>query len=274
MLREEGYENIAVEINSIGDKDSIARFSRELGNYYRKHINDMHAECRQLLKQDPFELLMCQEPKCLEVNQSAPKSMNYLTEASRTHFQEVLEYLETLGIPYKINHHLVGNRKYCTETVFAITNADHDPKKSKEHKILAIGVRYDGLARKVGMKKEVQGVGLSILIKGNHTDLRKDLKKTKRPFASYVQLGFESKLMSLNIIEALRQVKIPLYLSLAKDRLGAQVSLIEKNHIPYTIIMGKKEAMEKSVIVRDTETHAQETVTIEELPRYMKKLDK
>jgi histidyl-tRNA synthetase len=285
MLREEGYENIVVEINSIGDKDSIARFNRELSNYYRKHVNDMHAECRQLLKQDPFELLMCQNEKCIEINQSAPKSMNYLTEASRIHFQEVLEYLETLGIAYRINHHLVGNRKYCAETVFSIVNADHEAKHTTpaakktakaagDHKILAIGVRYDGLAKKIGMKREVQGVGLSLLVKGTHADLRKDLKKTKKPFASYVQLGFESKLMSLDIIESLRQVKIPLHLSLAKDRLGAQVSLIEKNHIPYTIIMGKKEAMEKSVIVRDTETHRQENVMLVDLPKYMKRLEK
>ncbi|MEY2664195.1 MAG: hypothetical protein RIT04_3 [Candidatus Parcubacteria bacterium] len=279
MLAEEGYTNISVDINSIGDKDSIARFNRELTNYYRKHINDMHAECRQLLKQDPFELLMCQNEKCLEINANAPKSINYLTEASRMHFQEVLEYLEKLGISYRVNHRLVGNRKYCTETVFSILNEDHDTKETKksskgEHKILAIGVRYDGLAKKIGLKREVQGVGLSILAKGANASLREDLKKTKRPFASYVQLGFESKLMSLGIIESLRQVKVPLYLSLAKDRLGAQVSMIEKNHIPYTIIMGKKEAMEKSVIVRDTETHAQESVSLEELPKYMKKLDK
>lgn len=273
ILNEEGYTNIAVEINSIGDKDSLARFTRELTNYYRKHVNDMHAECRQLLKHDAFELLMCTNEKCVAMNMNAPKSMNYLTETSRIHFQEVLEYMEKLGIPYRINHHLVGNRKYCTETVFSIINLDHT-KKDKEHKIVAVGVRYDGLSKKIGFKREVQGVGLSLLVKGNHVDLRKDLKKTKRPFASYVQLGFESKLLSLSVIELLRMAKIPLHLSLAKDRLGAQVSLIEKNHIPYTLIMGKKEAMEKSVIVRDTETHAQETILLEDLPSYMKKLEK
>jgi hypothetical protein len=32
--------------------------------------------------------------------------------------------------------------------------------------------------------------------------------------------------------------------------------------------------MEKSVIVRDTETHAQETVSLDELPKYMKRLEK
>jgi histidyl-tRNA synthetase len=273
ILKEEGFDNICVEINSIGDRDSINRFTKELTNYYRKNINEMHPECRQLFKKDPFELLSCQNEKCKRINANAPKSMDFLSEISRNHFQEVLEYLETLNIPYKINNHLIGNRKYCTETIFSIIDLNHD-KKNKNGKIIAIGVRYDGLSKKIGFKKDMQGVGISILIKSNNPDLRKSLTKTKKPIASFVQLGFESKLLSLSIIESLREVRIPLCLSLARDRLGAQVSVVEKSHIPYSIIMGKKEAVEKTVIVRNTETHAQETISISELQDYMKKLEK
>ncbi len=274
ILAEEGYGNICVEINSIGDRDSIARYTRDLTNHYKKHLHDMHTECRQLFKKDPFDLLTCQNEKCKKMNEIAPKSMNFLSEASRIHFQEVLEYLEALGIPYKINPHLIGNRKYCTETVFSITNLDYDGKKTSEHKILAIGVRYNGLSKRINLKREVQGVGISLLIKGSHSDLRKEIKKVKRPFASFVQLGFESKLLSLQVIESLRQVKIPLYLSLAKDRLGAQVSVVEKYHIPYALIMGKKEAIEKSVIVRNVETHAQDIIMIDDLAKHMRNLEK
>ncbi len=274
ILAEEGYENICVEINSIGDKDSIARYTRDLTNHYKKHLHDMHPECRQLFKKDPFDLLGCQNEKCKKVNEMAPRSMNFLSEASRIHFQEVLEYMEALGIPYKINNHLIGNKKYCTETVFSITNLDYDAKKKDEHKILAIGVRYNGLSKKINLKREVQGVGISLLIPEKHSDLRKEIKKVKRPFASYVQLGFESKLLSLQVIESLRQVKIPLFLSLAKDRLGAQVSAVEKYHIPYALIMGKKEAIEKSVIVRNVETHAQDIILIKDLPKHMRKLER
>ncbi len=273
ILEEEGFKNICVEINSIGDKDSINRFTRDLTNHYRKNINDLHAECRQLFKKDPFELLSCQNDKCKKINETAPKSMDFLSESSRAHFQEVLEYLESLEIPYKINNSLIGNRKYCTETIFTINDLDHE-KKNKNQKILAVGVRYDGLSKKIGLKKEVHGVGISILIKGNKPELRKEIKKIKKPFASFVQLGFESKLLSLGVIDNLRKVKIPLCLSLSKDRLGAQVSMLEKKNISYSIIMGKKEAVEKSVIVRNTDTHSQETVSLSDLPSYMKKLEK
>ena len=270
MLAEEGYDATAVEINSVGDKDSIARFARELTAYYRKHINEMTPEARQMLKRDPFELLSCHDESCVEINAKAPRSMDFLSESSRRHLEEILEYCETLGIPYTINNSLIGNRKYCTETIVAIVNICEDKKAQR---LLAVGVRYNGLAKRLGMKRDVQGAGMSILIKESNPALRKNVSKVKRPIASFVQLGMESKLASLGVIEQLRQAKIPLYLCLAKDRLGAQVSANEKFHMPYTIVMGKKEAVDKTAIVRNTDTHAQSVITLEDLPKYMKKIE-
>jgi histidyl-tRNA synthetase len=272
MLSEEKYTSTTVEINSIGDRDSIAKFGRELAAYYRKHINDMTPECRQILKRDPFELLASHREDCVEINKGAPKSIDFLSETSRRHLEEVLEYLEALNIPYIINNGLLGNRKYCTETVFTIINNDKAAKKNSQH-ILAIGVRYNGLAKRIGMKKDIHGVGISLLIKNNVSTLRKPLKKSKKPIASFIQLSPESKLLSLLIIEMLRQAKIPLYLSLAKDRLGAQVSSVERHHTPYVIVMGKKEAVDKTIIVRKMDTHAQDIIPLGELSKHMKKIE-
>ncbi len=272
MLKEEGYENTVVEVNSIGDRESSARFVRELTAYYRKNINEMTPEARQLFKEDPFELLAFKDESVKTLNAGAPRSMDFLSETSRRHLEEVLEYLEHMNVPYMINNGLLGNRKYCTETVFAIADGTC-PIDSKCQRILAMGVRYNGLAKRVNMKRDIQGVGISLLIKEGKNGLRKPVTKVKRPIASFVQLGLESKLISLSVIEKLREVKIPLYLSLAKDRLGAQVSSVEKYHTPYVIVMGKKEAVDKTAIVRRMDTHAQDIVPLADLPKYMKKAE-
>lgn len=275
VLKEEGYENVCVDINSIGDKESIAKFSRDLTNYYKKHLNDMHTECRQLLKKDPFELLGCRNDKCVRINESAPKSMSFLSESSRRHFKEILEYLENLDIPYRINNNLIGNRKYCTETVFELINLDYDKKDKDKSKTLAIGVRYDGLAKRIGLKKEVPGTGISLLIKSKpRSELKKEVKKTKRPCVYFIQLGFEAKLQSLKIIETLRQAKIPVHQSLSKDKLLAQITSAEKMKVPFTILVGKKEAMDGTAIVRDMTTRSQEIVDVDNLVTYMRKVSK
>jgi histidyl-tRNA synthetase len=273
MLADMGYAKTAIEINSVGDKESISRFTRELINYYRKHINDMTPECRQMFKRDAFELLGSRDESCKELNARAPRSMDFLSETSRRHLEDILEYLEALDIPYIINNNLIGNRKYCTETIFSIINTNTEDKTLKDRRILGIGVRYNGLAKRLSAKRDIQGVGLSLLTTEQDPGLRKPVTKIKRPLASFLQLGTESKLLSLGIIEKLRQAKIPLYLSLAKDRLGAQVSSIEKYHTPYMIVMGKKEAVDRTAIVRHTDTHSQDIVSLEELPAHMKKIE-
>ena len=145
--------------------------------------------------------------------------------------------------------------------------------KSQQH-VLALGVRYNSLAKRLYVKKDIQGVGLSLLIRSSGKGLRDAVKKIKRPIASFVQLGLESKLVSLEIVERLRQAKIPLQLSLAKDRLGAQVSTVERYHTPYVIVIGKKEAMDKTAVVRRVDTYSQDIVPMAELPDYMKKIEK
>jgi histidyl-tRNA synthetase len=272
ILAEEDYKEICVEINSIGDKESLARFARDLTNYYRKNLNTICSACRQALKKDVFELLSCKNQKCHDIKENAPKSMNFLSEASRQHFREVLEYLEKLDIPYRINDHLMGNRKYCSETIFELVNTC-EQKKDNEHRTLAIGVRYDGLAKRIGLKKEIPGAGISLLIKNTHkTPEKKKIQKLKKPAVYFIQLSFDAKLQSLRVIETLRQAKIPVYQSLGKDKLIGQISVAEKMRTPYMILMGKKEAMEDSVIVRDMNTRSQDTVKISDLSHYLKKL--
>ena len=249
----------------------MARFTRELTAYYRKNINEMTPECRQIMKRDVFELLSSHNAGAKEINSKAPRAMDFLSEASKRHLEEVLEYLEALKIPYTINNALIGNRKYCTETIFTIVNSEGTDKKKQA--ILAIGARYNGLAKKISMKRDIQGVGISILVPDANASLRKSVAKMKKPIASFIQLGLESKLASLYVIEQLRVVKIPLYLSLSKDRLGAQVSSVEKHHTPYVIVIGKKEAVERTAIVRRNDTHAQELVSWDNLAKYMKKME-
>jgi len=82
----------------------------------------------------------------------------------------------------------------------------------------------------------------------------------------------QAKLHSLGVTELLRKSKIPVAQSLSKDSLSVQLGTAERLKIPYTIILGQKEVLEKSVIVRNMETRSQETVLLTKLADYVKKL--
>lgn len=268
ILKEEGYTDLYVTVNSVGDRDSITKFTRHLTAYYRKNINDLPAHCRQLMKRDIFELLDCKNEKCRLIKEDAPKSLSFLSEQSRQHFKEVLEYLEMLEIPYQMNNYLVGNKTFCTQTLFEIRSSSAG---GEEGQPLAIGVRYNNLAKRIGWKRDTPGIGVRVAYKKTLKESAGD-KKMQKPKIYFVQLGFEAKLKSLRVIEMLRQAKIPMYQSLSRDKLISQLSLAENMKIPYTILMGQKEALEDSVIVREMTNRSQETVFIKDLPVYLKKI--
>ena len=72
ILEDNGFKNLYVEINSLGDRESCAKFLRELTAYFRKNINLMQAHCRQEFKKDSFLVLNCQNEKCCLRKVEAP----------------------------------------------------------------------------------------------------------------------------------------------------------------------------------------------------------
>lgn len=267
IFSDNGIQEICVDINSIGDKESTSKFVKELMNYYRKNINKMSACCRKLFKKDIFSIFENEDKNCCaDINEFVPKSISFLSEPSREHFKKVLEGLEILNIPYRINNNLIPDKIHSSQTVFRIT-AELENKKE----ILAFGERYDGLAKKIGFKKDISAIGLKIFLKNLN---RKESvnRKIKLPNLFFLQLGFEAKLKSLNVIEILRKSKITISQSINRDMLSGQIALAEKMKIPYAIIMGKKESIDNTVIVRDMNTRSQEIIPIDNLSFYIKNL--
>jgi len=242
------------------------RFCRELANHYRKHISVLSNHCRQAMKTDIFKVYECDDEKCRPVHESAPNPINFLSELSRQHFREVLEYLESLDIAYKIHNGLICDRNMWTQTAFEI-------REVETNTLLATGMRYNGISKKLGYRKEIGAVGVTVSYKKTKEEaLFNRNRPGKAPKVYFVQLGFEAKLKSLEVIEMLRKANIPLAQSIGKDKISGQIQSAENSKIPHTIIMGQKEARDNSVIVREMTTRHQETIPLAKLPEYLKKI--
>lgn len=273
VLAEAGIDNIKVKINSIGDEASRTSFKRELLNYYKKQARNICADCRERLKKNPLRVLDCKDPKCQPIKQDAPESISYLTPETKQHFKEVLEYLEMMDIPYEIDNTLVRGLDYYSHTVFEVITVSEEEDSTPL--ALAAGGRYNNLSKMMKAKKDVPGVGSSIGVDRivtlpNYKKLAPRI--VKKPKIFFIQLSFEAKLKAFTVIEILRNAKIPVAQSLSKDSLGAQLAISEKMKVPYTIILGQKEAMDNTVIIRNMDTRSQDTIPINKLPEYIKKM--
>ncbi|NTV22507.1 MAG: histidine--tRNA ligase [Candidatus Yonathbacteria bacterium] len=273
-LEEVGFADLCVEINSIGDIDSRVAYTRALVNYYKKHTDSLCPHCKERLKTNPLRLLDCKDARCQEFKEEAPESLNHLSAPAKKHFKEVLEYLDSSGITYRIDNTLVRGLDYYSHTVFEI-KALCPAEGSEEATSLTIagGGRYDGLGKLLGSKKPIPAVGAAIGIDRLITTEGVKIPSPrilKKPKVYFIQLGFEARLKSLSVIEMLRKAHVPIAQSLSKDGLGAQLGTAEKMGIPYAIIFGQQEAMDGTVIVRNMESRSQDTVKLAELPSYLK----
>lgn len=270
ILEDSGATELMVDVNSIGDKECRAHYVRELTNYYKKHINELGPIDKERLKTNPLRILDSKDEKTIAINEHAPDAVTYLCSACKKHFKEVLEYLEGMGIPYRINKYLVRGLSYYTRTVFEIiTTID-----GKQMTVCG-GGRYDYLAKELGSKKDVPAVGASFGV--DRLIMQPWYKKhpprvLKKPKMFFIQLGMEAKLRSLSVIDILRKAHMPISQTLSKDSLSAQLGYAEKLGVPYALIFGQKEAMENCVIIRDMKTRSQKTIKQKDLAVYLKEL--
>lgn len=262
-LREYGYDDLLLRINSIGDRESFGRFSRELANFYRKRAGELHASCRDALRASPFPPLACTHDACYAARAGAPRPLSFLSEGARAHFKEVLEYLEALRIPYELQEHLVGSVGVASHTVFEIRGADGT--------LLGTGHRYNHLARRVGARRDIPALGALLhLPLAAFTPVRRDTPRAPQVF--FVQLGDAARRKSLPAIEMLRRARIPLVQSLGSEKLGVQLAHADALKVPFLVIMGHKEALEDSALVRDRERSFQETLPLSVVPAYLARL--
>lgn len=271
ILEELGYKDICVDINSIGDRESISKFEREFNAHFRKNSHLLASKTRQDFRKNIYSILKSNQNDAKEFLKNAPQTVGSLSDNGRLHFKEVLESLEAFGVTYKINPAVLSNKLYSSFTTFEIRAI---PEGEGQGDLLAYGYRYNNLGKKLGAKREIPSIGATIFLKKTKELSKKVLvKNIKKPKFYLVQLGNVAKLKALNVVELLRKHKIPIYHSITKDKITGQLSGAEYMKASHVLIIGQKEAVENSVVVRNVINRRQDTVKVEDLPKYLKGLN-
>jgi histidyl-tRNA synthetase len=264
ILKDRGPKSYEIELNSIGDADARLRFKKHYVDFLKKQISRIPAEYQAELRQNPFLLhRMAERDEFLrEIAEDAPWSLNYLSDHDRRHLKEVVEYIEDMGVPYRINPSLIGNPDSCSHTFFRIT---HTGKKGKI--TLACGERFEYPPTSHFRKPSVS---ISVRLNGGQHESYKEKKATPSPKVYFVHLGPEAKRKGFEVLDILRESRIPCAQNIVRDSMTEQMIYAENSHAPHLVIMGIKEAQENSVIVRNVATRAQETIEIPALRTYLR----
>ncbi len=269
ILKDLGFKNINIEVNSIGDPECHPSFKKILTNYFRSRKSALCSNCQRRLKENPLRILDCKEEKCRSIRAEAPQIIDHLCEQCHIHFKQVLEFLDELELPYTLNPYLVRGFDYYTKTVFEIVEKSENGASQGS---LVGGGRYDGLVKLLGGRDTPAfgaAGGIDRIINLMKTREIK-IEKKDEPKIFLAQLGQLAKRKSMKLFEEFRAAKIPVAESFSKDSLRSQLNTADKMKIKWVLIFGQKEALEGFITLRDMETGTQEEIKLDKVVAEMK----
>ncbi|MDI6820704.1 MAG: histidine--tRNA ligase [Patescibacteria group bacterium] len=266
FLKSLKFKNLSLKINTIGCKICRSNYREKLRKYYQDIKSKLCCDCERRLEKNPFRLLDCKNENCMPLRNNAPIILDYLCQNCNNHFKTVLELIEDNNISYEPDPYLVRGLDYYNRTVFEIYSLDFKWA-------LAGGGRYDYLSEMLGGRC-IPGVGVAIGIERliETMKLQQMTPHLKlKPRLLFAAVGDQAKKASLRLMNELRSNGIVVIEALGKKSLRAQMKIADKFKVPLVLIFGQKEFFEKTIIVRDMKTGAQESIILSKLVEEVKK---
>lgn len=266
--------NVQVQINSLGGAECRKEYNSRLLSFYKERgrRSKLCNNCKKNIGKNSLALLDCKEEACAKMREEAPQIADYLSDTSRDHFKKVLEHLDELGINYNFNPYLVRGLSYYNDTVFEIWPLSDDGVALSKLS-LAGGGRFDTLIESFG-GEPTPAVGLAIglertLIKA------KDNKDVFYPPEDNIvfigQLGEQAKVKSLLLFEELRRCGFNVRHAFCSDSLKCQMEEASGIKAKISLILGKKEVMDETIIMRDMDSGVQEVVPYKKIKDKLEK---
>lgn len=267
LLKDLGFEKVIININSIGCDECRKDYKKALSSFLRNRKNLICSDCKRRAEKNILRVLDCKNPKCQQILNEAPQIIDYLCIGCKNHFKQVLEFLEEASIPYKLDPFLVRGLDYYSRTVFEITFEDEALGS------IIGGGRYDSLGN--ALKTDfIPAVGFSMGVERVIALMKLkqiQLKTKKKEGIFIVQVGDLAKRKTLKIIEELRKAKINIFEAISKDSMKLQLTKANKLAINIVLIIGQKEALNDTIIIKDMKTGKQSTVKQENIVKEIKK---
>ncbi|MSU75926.1 histidine--tRNA ligase [Patescibacteria group bacterium] len=261
-----GIKNLNVQVNSIGEAESKAAIRAAVVKALTPVSDQLSEDAKRQLVENPMRVLDSKDPDVQKLLEKVPPLIDELTDDDRQHFTSVLEFLDQGNVSYELNPRLVRGLDYYTRTVFEVWG------EAGGQSSLVAGGRYDGLVKTIGGPDTPAvgcGMGVDRIVEALKAGGQESAAKT--PQVLIVQLGDEAKQIAFDLVDQLTRKNISAMAALGKDGLRDQLKQADKLGVPLALILGQKEVLEKSIIIRDMTSGMQETVPLKEAAAEVKR---
>lgn len=263
FIKEIGLKNAKLHINSIGCGNCRKTYNDALLAYLEEHKGKLCPTCIERMAKNPLRVIDCKVPTCKEIVKNAPRTIEYLDDECKEHFDELQSLLNELQIPYEIDTGIVRGLDYYTKTVFEFVN--------EEGFTLCGGGRYDNLVHEIDEKQNIPSVGFGMGIERIIYFLEKEgveLEPETVPELYVGILGKEAKAAAYRIVNKLRNEGVVVETDYMDRSVKAQMKYANKIGAKNTVIIGADEIACGKATIKNMETHEQVEVELDKIEAY------
>lgn len=260
FIKRIGLKDVKLHINSIGYGKCRQDYNDALVNYLKDYEAELCEDCKVRMKKNPLRVIDCKVPSCKAIVEKAPRTIDFLDDECREHFEKLKTMLSELGIPYEVDTGIVRGLDYYTKTVFEFVD--------KDGFTLCGGGRYDGLIKEIDGKQDIPAVGFGMGIERILYFLEKEgvsLGEMPHPKLYVGVMGDEVRGRAFEIVTRLRNKGIIVETDYLDRSVKAQMKYANKLGADFAVVIGENEIESGVVMLKDMETGTQTEVNLKDL---------
>lgn len=266
FLESLGLGDVRLELSSVGCPVCRPRYLERLRAYFLPHRDELCPDCQRRLERNPLRILDCKVDRDKAFVREAPKLFDSLCDECRRYHEDVAAHLESLGIPFVVNPHLVRGLDYYVRTAFEWIDTSLGAQDA-----VGGGGRYDGLVAELGGPPH-GGIGFALGVERLVLGLKNRGIRLAPPrhVDVYVAAFGGGAARRLPLLIRLRRAGFVALGDAGTDKVRTLLRRADRVGARVVVLVGDEEVSRGEVAVKDLASGEQETVREEELVAWLR----
>lgn len=247
IMTELGLGSLNLYLNSIGMPEDRRAHRQAFSEFVKPNLAKFCGECQKRFQTNPLRMFDCKEETCQRLLKGAPTVLEYLTQENKEHFDKVLNYLETVKVPFEIDRRLVRGLDYYTRTAWEIKSSKLGAQDS-----VSGGGRYDMLVEQLG-GSPTPGIGFAAgierIIMAMPSVQEQGILTGRGVFIVTTTDKFRPE--AFKLANKIRMLGLAADIDYLGRSLKAQMKQADRNHFMHTFLLADEEMSRGLVIVRN-----------------------
>jgi histidyl-tRNA synthetase len=261
-----GVKELALRINSLGDRESKQRYRDALVAFLSPKKSELSEDSQRRLETNPLRILDSKDPRDAGASQGAPRAYDSLSEKSQKHITRVEKLLSEAGILFEVDGNLVRGFDYYTETLWEVTAGGLGAQNA-----IGGGGRYDNLVEQLG-GRPTPGVGFGSGIERLLLALESQQVSLANPQPKLIWIvaqGDAAREVCWRLMGELRAAGFACDMDPSGRSVKSQFKVADREKAAFCVILGDTELAAGTVVVKNLGTSEQMSTARDQLVKVL-----